>query len=250
MNKKVNSKDNKKMFYFFVGCIILSLIIIGATFAYFTASVSNNNTVHGGTYSTSFSLSVTRVTTVDMAYGLIPMKNKEAPHAAEQMCRDDYGNAGCQIYKIVISADSVDTMFVDGYLVLKNKEGVETRFSRVYPKTVVDEETHENKTIFESRFSKEDFDDVNFDEDEVIKDGQVLSDDSLIENLNRTDNYNCLLAENEMIDGDNSSLEIYVMVWVFDNGHSQDYLQGMQLAYTGTAVFNTAQGNEIKATFD
>ena len=102
MNKKDINNSNKRVFYFFIGCMILSVIIIGATFAYFTASTVDSNTVHGGSYLTNFRLSVERVTTVDMAYGLIPMKNQESPHAAEQKCLDDFGNAGCQIYKITI----------------------------------------------------------------------------------------------------------------------------------------------------
>ena len=92
------------MFYVFIGCITLSIIIVGATYAYFTANTKNDKDVKGSTNTTNFSMSVSRVTTVDMAYGLIPMKNKEAPHAAEQMCYDDNQNAGCQIYKITIFA--------------------------------------------------------------------------------------------------------------------------------------------------
>ena len=250
MNKKVNDRDSKKVFYFFLGCILLSLIIIGATFAYFVASTSDGNTVYGGTYTTSFSLSVTKVTSIDMAYGLVPMKNKEAPHAAEQKCKDDYGNAGCQIYKITVSTDSTDPIFVDGYLVLTNKDGVQTRFTRVYPNEVVDEETGDKTTIFKANYTKEDFDDVGFNENDVIKDGQFSNEQSSVENMNHTDNYNCLLAENEEVGGSNDSIDIYVMVWVYDNGLNQDYMQGLSLAYTGLAVFNTAQGNEIKATFD
>ena len=100
------------MFYFFIGCVALSVAILGATFAYFTADTSDNNTVHGATETTSFSLSVKRVTTVDMAYGLIPMKNKQSPNAAMQLCKDDFNNAGCQIYEITLKGDSDQVMFV------------------------------------------------------------------------------------------------------------------------------------------
>ena len=250
MNKKINEKDNKKILYFFVGCIILSLIIIGATFAYFVASTSNGNVVNGGTYTTNFSLAVEKVTSIDMAYGLVPMKNIEAPHAAEQMCHDDNGNAGCQIYKITITTDSNEPFFVDGYLVLNNITGLETRFTRVYPKKVVNSETENEDNIFETKFSKESFDSTEFIETEYIKDGQLNNNLQQVENMNQDDNSNCLLASNIEIGGDNKSVIVYAMIWVYDNGQNQDILQGMQLAYTGTAVFNTAQGNEIKATFD
>ncbi|MEE3342656.1 MAG: hypothetical protein VZS44_01030 [Bacilli bacterium] len=241
---------NKRMFYFFVGCLALSIVIIGATFAYFAANATDDSTVNGGTYSTNFSLAVTRITTVDMAYGLVPMKNSEAPHAGEQLCFDDYGNAGCQIYKITVSTDSDDPFFVDGYLVLTNKEGVSARFTRVYPENVEDSTTGESKTIYKTSYTKADFSSDTFFEEDVIKDGVISDPASDLTALNHNNNFNCLLLENEKIGGDRKSFEVYAMIWVYDDGDAQDYLQGMELAYTGLAVFNTAQGNEIKATFD
>ena len=128
----MKNTSNKKMFYLFVACITLSLLIVGVTFAYFTASASNNN-VNGSSETVSFRLNVEKITTADMAFGLIPMKNNQAPAAAQNNCYDDRGNAGCQMYKITVNADSDVTMFLDGYISLENKEGVETRMASVYP---------------------------------------------------------------------------------------------------------------------
>ena len=69
--------------------------------------------------------------------------------------------------------------------------------------------------------------------------------------LNHTDDYDCLVIKNQQIGGEvGKTKEFYVMIWVYDNGEAQDYLQGMQLAYTGKVTFQTAEGNEISATFD
>ena len=250
MDKLNSNKSNRKVIYFFLGCILLSMIIVGATFAYFVANATDDSTVAGGTYTTNFSLSVTKVTTVDMAFGLLPMKNSESPHAALQMCRDDYGNAGCQIYKITVTTDSDDVFFVDGYIILTNKEGIETRFTKVTPKKIVDEDTGEESNVFSTSYTKEDLNDTMFDVDNVIKNGLLTNSSQVVENMNNTDNYNCLLTHNEKIGGDNKSVDIYFMIWVYDNGQDQNDIQGMELAYNGLAVFNTAQGNEIKATFD
>jgi len=238
-----------KTFYIFVCCVSLSLLIIGSTFAYFTANVTDANTVTGNAATVTFGMSVHRVTTIDMAYGLIPMKNKEAPNAAKKRCKDDFGNAGCQIYKITINADSDTVMFLDGYVVVtpnpqltEDGEILETRFTEIY--------TDDDGQNFYTSFKNESFESESFIENRYIKTGARVSD-PLVKGLNHTDDYDCLLIENEKIGGDVGRVrEFYVMIWVYDNNEAQDYLQGMEKAYTGEVTFVTAEGNEISATFD
>lgn len=240
---------DRKMFYFLSGCLSLAIVIIGATYAYFTASATDANTVRGNAATVTFGLSVDRVTTIDMAYGLIPMKNKEAPNAAKQKCHDDLGNAGCQIYKITINADSDTVMFLDGYIVVtpnvdlldeEKGEVLETRFTEVFK---------DNDGNFYTSFTNEQYGATDFIEDEYIKTGKRVSSPELP--LNRTEDAGCLLIRNERIGGDvGKQLVFYVMIWVYDDGKAQDYLQGLELAYRGEIIFVTAEGNEISATFD
>lgn len=232
---------NRKNIYFLIGCICLSLIIVGATYAYFTASTKDENTVKGNAATVTFGLSVEKITSADMAFGLVPMKNKQAPNAAKQGCYDDFGNAGCQMYKITVNADSDTVMFLDGYVVVTPKdERLETRFTNVY--------TDDDENYYTS-FTNEDFISDSFDEDKFIKNGVRVSDPTIP--LNHTDDSGCLLVENEKIGGDIGRQRVfYLMIWVFDNGEAQDYLQGMQLAYKGEVTFVTAEGNQISATFD
>ena len=75
--------------------------------------------------------------------------------------------------------------------------------------------------------------------------------------FNHKDDYDCLFVSNEQIGGaDKNGLEVatsrdfYVMIWIYDDGTSQDYMQGMEHVFNGEATFVTAEGNEIKATFD
>ena len=103
MNKK-NNNGEKKFFYLFVACLTLSIIIIGATFAYFTAGIRNNDTVRGATETTGFNLSISKVTSLDLTYGLIPMRNTEAPYAAEQLCEDDNDRIGPFYVKCPVSS--------------------------------------------------------------------------------------------------------------------------------------------------
>lgn len=238
---------DKKLFYFFIGCVSLAVMIIGATYAYFTANATDYNTVKGDAATVTFGLSVDRVTTVDMAYGLVPMKNNQAPNAAKQKCYDDLGNAGCQIYKITINADSDTVMFLDGYIVvtpndelLGEGEYLETRFTEVFK----DEDDN-----FYTSFTNEQYGADNFVEDDYIKNGIRISDPELP--LNRTEDAGCLLIKNARIGGNiGRQLVFYTMIWVYDDGKAQDYLQGLQLAYSGEVTFVTAEGNEISATFD
>lgn len=232
---------NRKNIYFLICCICLSLIIVGATYAYFTASTKDENTVKGNAATVTFGLSVEKITSADMAFGLVPMKNKQAPNAAKQGCYDDFGNAGCQMYKITVNADSDTVMFLDGYVVVTPKdERLETRFTNVY--------TDDEENYYTS-FTNEDFISDSFDEDKFIKNGVRVSDPTIP--LNHTDDSGCLLVENEKIGGDIGRQRVfYLMIWVFDNGEAQDYLQGMQLAYKGEVTFVTAEGNQISATFD
>lgn len=236
------SNFDRKMFYVLVGCITASLMIIGATYAYFTAKAVDYNTVKGNSATVTFGLSVDRVTTVDMAFGLIPMKNEQAPNAAVNKCLDKLGNAGCQIYKITINADSDTVMFLDGYIVVTPRdERLETRFTEVY--------TDDEGRNFYTSFTNESLKLETFDESEYIKTGKRGSD--LETPLNHKDDYDCLLIRNQKIGGDiGRRREFYVMIWVYDNGTAQDYLQGMELAYRGEVNFVTAEGNEISATFD
>lgn len=243
---------SKKMFYVFIACITLSIVVVGATLAYFTASTTDDNTVHGNSATVSFSLNVEKVTDVDNAFGLVPMMNDQAPGAASMKCDDDFGNAGCQIYRITVNADSDTVMFLDGYVIMTPKdERVETRIASVY--------TDDQEENFYTAFDKDDFIDrntlnssfisSNSKDDLGIATGACELSDSF--SYNHTDSLDCLIVKNKKIGGDvGRSLVFYIMVWVYDNGEAQDYLQGMQLAYQGSVVFVTAEGNQISATFD
>ena len=234
-------QSNKKMIYFLIGCVSLALLVIGATYAYFTANATDANTVTGNAATVTFGLSVEKVTTIDMAFGLVPMRNSQAPNAARHGCYDDFGNAGCQMYKITIDADSETVMFLDGYVVITPKdERLETRFTNVY----LGEDGN-----YSTGFTNEDFISDTFVESDYIKNGVRVSD---VETpLNHTEDAGCLLIENEKLGGDVGKQRVfYMMIWVYDNGQAQDYLQGMQLAYSGSVTFVTAEGNEITASFD
>ena len=130
-----NHRDGRGIFYGVIGVATLVVAIIGATFAYFTASQSSNNgDITGNAASVSFGLRVEREETTDRTNGgLIPMSNSMVesainlggvPNSAAEgnttkvACVDDNGNSVCQIYKVTVTNTSSAALFLDGYVTL------------------------------------------------------------------------------------------------------------------------------------
>ena len=131
MNEQRN--NGRGIFYGVIGVATLVVAIIGATFAYFTATQSDNATITGNMASIGFGLEVKKVTKADETKGgMIPMSNtmveaavkgtgdtpKKDTADTQQICVDDNGNAVCQIYKISVSNTGSAGMFLDGYVSL------------------------------------------------------------------------------------------------------------------------------------
>ncbi|MBQ6494890.1 MAG: hypothetical protein IJI98_08360 [Methanosphaera sp.] len=127
------NKNGRGIFYGVIGVATLVVAIIGATFAYFTATVSSNgNEITGNAASVSFGLTVTRAETTDQTNGgLIPMSNSMVQSAVfgggkpsvgaganNVACVDDNGNSVCQIYKVRVTNTSSAALFLDGYVSL------------------------------------------------------------------------------------------------------------------------------------
>lgn len=127
MNEQKN--NGRGIFYGVIGVATLVVAIIGATFAYFTATASNN-IITGNMATVSLNLAVTKVTTVDETKGgMIPMSNGMVEAAINNtnndVCVDDNGNAVCQVYKITLTNNSSAGQFVDGYVALRGGSGLE-----------------------------------------------------------------------------------------------------------------------------
>ena len=134
MNEQKNN-NGRGIFYGVIGVATLVVAIIGATFAYFTATASGGNNVITGNMATiTFDLAVTKVTHVDESKGgMIPMSNNmveaAVTHTGETgngTCVDDNGNAVCQIYKIVVNNTGSASLFLDGYVTLTGGSGTPT----------------------------------------------------------------------------------------------------------------------------
>ncbi len=128
---KEQKNTGRGIFYGVIGVATLVVAIIGATFAYFTATATNATNITGNMASVSFGLDVHKVTTADEKLGgMIPMSNSMVEAAVKnkndstsankpEICVDDNGNAVCQIYKISVTNNGTAGMFLDGYVALQ-----------------------------------------------------------------------------------------------------------------------------------
>ena len=129
MNEQKN--NGRGIFYGVIGVATLVVAIIGATFAYFTATAANN-VMTGNMATVSLGLDVVKTTTADVTLGgMIPMSNSMVEAAVSNesekgICVDDNGNAVCQVYKITVTNSSSAGQYVDGYVALRGGSGVPT----------------------------------------------------------------------------------------------------------------------------
>lgn len=135
----MNNNNGRGIFYGVIGVATLVVAIIGATFAYFTAQASNENTITGNAATISMSVAVSKVSTADVDKGgMIPMSNTMVEAALSgktgtaNVCVDDNGNAVCQVYKIVLTNISTAAIMVDGYMALVNGSGDPTDYPDGY----------------------------------------------------------------------------------------------------------------------
>ena len=96
-------EENRKgtgVFYAVVGVATLVVAIIGATFAYFSASATNDTDVTGTTAKgASLAIAITRESATGTEKNMIPMLSS---------CIDANGNTVCQVYKITVTNGSED----------------------------------------------------------------------------------------------------------------------------------------------
>ena len=118
--------NGKGIFYGVIGVATLIVAIIGATFAYFTATATNNETIKGNAATVSLGLSVEKVSHGEK--GLVPqletalssaMKGVDGAGTGEDSCVDANGNTVCQVYKITVTNSGTGDAKLNGTLALE-----------------------------------------------------------------------------------------------------------------------------------
>lgn len=120
-------EENRKgtgVFYAVVGVATLVVAIIGATFAYFSASATAETKVTGSAATVGLSVSLEKVSK-DATGGLIPISESLLTKAlagdtasGNKMCLDKDGNTVCQLYKITVENTGNAAATLNGTLTL------------------------------------------------------------------------------------------------------------------------------------
>ena len=103
-----NNRKGTGVFYAVVGVATLVVAIIGATFAYFSASGTADTQVEGEAATVGLEVKLDKIST-DATGGLIPIKEDLLTKAlagdtasGNKMCLDKDGNTVCQLYRVTV----------------------------------------------------------------------------------------------------------------------------------------------------
>ena len=206
----MENNNGKGIFYGVIGVATLVVAIIGATFAYFTATATNDNTIAGNAATVGLNLAVEKVTTAATG-DLIPLDQVDPTGEAQlplalqatQSCVDDNGNTVCQVYKITVTNNGSSTAVLSGTLTITGASFQNLKWT-----------TLDNATTYT---------------------------DGTINPISTTE-----LEDSVSINGSGSQ-EYFIAIWIEETGAEQNTTDTG--SFTGTVSFNTAGGDGVTATF-
>ena len=216
-NNTQEEQEERKdgMFFGILGVATLLITIVGATYAYFTATASDDKVIQGNAAVAGIDLVVEKVSK-ESDTGLVPILDSDIQKGVTgtggNACVDAAGNAVCQIYKVTVTNRSEANVSLNSTLTLEavNNEGA-------------------GDSIFTN-----------------LKWAEITSatDATLIGNANPitiTDwKQNYLFAGSE-------TKELYLLLWISETTTDQsDVDKG---SYIGTVSFNSSNGTGVTATF-
>ena len=218
-------KSGTGFFYGVIGVATLVVAIIGATFAYFTATAEDTNTIQGEAANTGLSLEVTHLSTGAVG-GLIPLNTTDLQKAVTgdtaatgdpKTCLDSNNNSICQIYSIKVINEGNSIAAVTGTLDLQ-----------AVPYQGVEEEEEQQSSFANLKW-------------------QVLTDSTTV-NTGAT-SYG--IGENPIASNVTLNAEgdqtFYVVIWIDNLNEAQNSADYGH--FNGSVAFNSADGSGISATF-
>lgn len=137
-----NNRKGPGVFYAVVGVATLVVAIIGATFAYFSASATNDADVTGTTATgAELTLTIERVSDETTAANMVPMLDADLQKGVTgtngKSCVDSNGNTACQVYKVNIANAGNIAVNVKGTMTLNDGGATNMKWQVIESATTV-----------------------------------------------------------------------------------------------------------------
>lgn len=274
--------NNKKgnLLYLVLGVCTLVVAIIGATFAFFSASASNTNiqgTVAeaGGllvdvtsiTYDPSYATTGSSIIPLNLITNQTLVEGSETEYvdavsqfakAMDRKCRDDLGNNICEVYKITVTNQSAtSTVQIRGTLSLTSN--AQNMYWKLIDATTTSEtykaDDSDTGTTYEVLSTASEINGM-LPVKQDATDGNYLTVENTAED-GQDPVYEATSVSLTGTTGDKSSATFYVVVWLEEIGTSQENVDASTTdtakTYKGTVTFDAvdANGNKsgVTATF-
>ena len=143
VNYKNNSNNNNKPKRFFpkskwliifeIFCVLIIIGIIGYTYSFLTATVTNSVSIKGEAASLNLTLTVTKISP-STNVGLVPQLDDYITSAVigrNGSCVDDNNSNVCQVYKITLKNSGGSTVYVNGTLKLNAKANPNLKWAMI-----------------------------------------------------------------------------------------------------------------------
>ena len=133
MNNIKHYIKSKWLIIFEIFCVLIIIGIIGYTYSFFTATVTDSVTIRGEAASMNLNLTVTKLAP-NNTKGLIPQLDDYITNAVigrNGSCIDDNNNNVCQVYKITLKNNSAVTVYVNGTLTLNAKNNPNLKWAMI-----------------------------------------------------------------------------------------------------------------------
>ena len=218
-------KSGTGFFYGVIGVATLVVAIIGATFAYFTATAEDTNTIQGEAANTGLSLEVTHLSTGAVG-GLIPLNTTDLQKAVTgdtaatgdpKTCLDSNNNSICQIYSIKVINEGNSIAAVTGTLDLQ-----------AVPYQGVEEEEEQQSSFANLKW-------------QVLTDSTTVNPDATSYGIGENP-----IASNVTLNAEGDQT-FYVVIWIDNLNEAQNSADYGH--FNGSVAFNSADGSGISATF-
>lgn len=214
-----NVIENKKFLYVFFMVIVLALMTVGSTYAYWVATTSSKS-AELQTKSTLYSISM-QINPLYQGFSIIPMNDVDVLKALKNKCKDKYDRGACSAYYLYVYDYNKDLDYISGYMDISTKNMQNLSYMVLRLSDEIDEE----------RCIKIEDTDENYC---IVKDATTIGDGT---NLSLGDSYSVKGMDDT---------KFILLMWLSNFNYSQNDTDIG--SYNATVTMQAGNGGEIKGS--